>query len=94
MSEEELLPKNEELPPPNDDYLEIEVSEKHGGWLAWEKIPVRRREQLIAHHLHKARRDAYYRERVAKHAKAAGKKRAKFDYDPLEAIKKNWGAKY
>ena len=90
-----MLPKHEELPVTNDDYLEIEVSKKHGGWAAWQAIPVWRREQLIAHELHDSRRKAYYNERIAKHAKATGgKKKQEFNYDPLEAIKRQMGIKY
>lgn len=70
---------------------------RHGGWHAWEQIPAWRREQLIAHELHRSRRDAYYRERVEAHARRnAGKDPNRFspDHDPLARIKASMGIQY
>lgn len=89
-----MLPRSEELPAPSDDFLEIETAKQHGGWHAWQQIPVWRREQLMAHDLHKSRRDVYYRERMSHHARKDKTRDRAFDFDPLESIKKRMGVKY
>lgn len=51
------------------------------------------REKLLAFELVENRRDAYYRERIAHHAKSEKKATAPA-YDPLAAIKARMGLKY
>ena len=84
-----MLPKDEELPAPPDFFLEVETAKAHGGWGAWVKLDPLTRAKLMAHDLHKSRRDGYYRERIAAHARA-DKKSFSPHNDPLDAIKARW----
>lgn len=45
---------------------------------------------MMAHELHKAQRESYYHERIAR----GGGRKTSESSDPLEAIKRRWGMKY
>ena len=65
----------------------------HYRWGDWLREDPQLRAQMLAHELHRVKREAYYRDRVHAQAKpgAAGTRPSA---DPLAAIKSRWGLKY
>ena len=90
------MPKADELPPTDLRYDEMETAKAFGyRWGDWLREAPVLREQMMAHGLHRAKREAYYRERVTAFARTGSDRKKPTPHaDPLEAIKARWGIKY
>jgi hypothetical protein len=53
------LPAEDELPPFDDRYFEIEVAKLHGGWWHWSRLNRCEQAELMAHEMHKNMRAHY-----------------------------------
>ena len=88
------MPRADELPPTDLRYDEIKTAKAFGyRWGDWLREAPVLREQMMAHELHRAEREAYYCERVTEFARSDRKKPTPHA-DQFEAIKTRWGIKY
>lgn len=83
-----LLPEEHELPPPGDEYFEIETLKACGYTLSeWRRESLVDRAKLMAHELHKNMRESYYAEKMSGKGEEKGKGKAPAPWD-MEAMRK------